>query len=200
LCEAWITVVPNYFLHQAKRTLLDSSLHVLSHPRLPRVSGLTVEHQKGRRVVLLPVAGDQLGVTESGQVEDHQPVFDLFTARVQGHMTAEEAALALVGSVMGVSAQSLQCQLVCVGTLGGVSMWCLSCDANHSFPFSPAWESVGSWTRISPSVTPAWSLRTTVTWWCFASSLIVCACWVSTRDQLQMVGFLRHLDRLYSPC
>ena len=69
-------------------------------------------------------------MTESGRGADDQPVFDLFTARVQGHMMAEEAALALAGSVMGASAQSLQRQLVCVGTLGGgVSMWRLSCEA-----------------------------------------------------------------------
>ena len=152
-------VVPDYFSRPAKRALLDSSLHVLSHPRSPRVSGLTAEHQKGRRVVLLPVVGDQLGVTESGRGPDDQPVFDLFTARVQGNMTAEEAVLALAGSVMGASSQSLQRQLVCVGTLGGVSMWRLICDADHGFVFAPAWASVGRW--VSPTVTPAWALRTT---------------------------------------
>ena len=61
-------------------------------------------------------------MTESGRGPDDQPVFDLFTARVQGNMTTEEAVLALAGSVMGASSQSLQRQLVCVGTLGGVSM------------------------------------------------------------------------------
>ena len=149
-------VVPDFFSRpQGSGSVMDSGIHILSHPRPPRVSGIVSAMAKGRRVVILPVQGEQVAVRLSEPNED-APVFDVFTSRIQPGYNAEETARGLMADVFGSG--SNKASLVCVGNANGVSFWRLHFPpASAGVPFHPLWQGLARW--ICPASQPALALR-----------------------------------------
>lgn len=145
-------VVPDFFSRPRDTSVLDNGLHLLSHPRLGRISGLAALKERGHRVVVLPVAGDQIGVRLSDPDVDGAPIFDVFTRRVEAGTEAAETAQMLLSSMFGGLTAGALTQ---VGDQAGVSFWRFQCC--HPPPFASAWSGVGRW--VLPATVPRFGLR-----------------------------------------
>ena len=137
-------VVPDFLSRPYEASVADKGIHSLSHPRAPRISGLAAAVGQGRRVVVLPEAGRQLALRVSGEDSQGQSIYDLFTARVQGRMTAQETAQALMASVFADAAMGV----TCVGSRDGVSFWRAATLAGRAAPFQAQWAGVSEWVDV----------------------------------------------------
>ena len=145
-------VVPDFFSRPRDKSVMDNGLHLLSHHRLARSSGLAALKERGRRVVVLPVAGDHIGVRLSEPDVDSAEIFDVFTRRVEVGTSAAETAWTLLSSLFGGLQDGTLTQ---VGDQAGVSFWRFQCCQPPLF--TSAWSGVGRW--VLPATVPRFGLR-----------------------------------------
>ena len=137
-------VVPDFLSRPYEASVADKGIHMLSHPRAPRISGLAAAAGQGRRVVVLPTAGSSYALRVSGADPHGGSIYDLFTARVQGCMTAQETATSLMSSVF----QGVPMTVTCVGSREGVSFWRATRTNCVRPAFQQQWAGLSAWVDV----------------------------------------------------